>query len=129
MRGREEISTLSEEDVTDGSIHIVLDGLTSLDHVTITELHALGTLSTQLTRDDDLATSGSSLHDETEDTIACTSGNINKESRWTKKMRCIASYVRDNKRCMKEGKKCKKKERIEECGHTDAQPIQQSICI
>jgi hypothetical protein len=65
-------NTLSEEDVADSGIHVVLDGLTGLDHVTVTELHALGTLGTQLTRDDDLATSGSSLHDETEDTIACT---------------------------------------------------------
>lgn len=69
---------MSEEYVADGGIDVVLDGLTSLDHVTITELHALGTLSAQLTRDDDLSTSGSSLHDEAEDTIASTECDVNK---------------------------------------------------
>jgi hypothetical protein len=46
--------------------------MTSLDHVTVTELHGLGTLATELTSDDDLNTLGGGFHDETDDTVART---------------------------------------------------------
>ena len=39
---------------------------------TYSELHGLSTSSTELARDDDLATLGTGLHDESEDTIAGT---------------------------------------------------------
>jgi hypothetical protein len=41
-----------------------------VDHETVGELHALGTSSTELARDDNLATLSTALHDETKDTIA-----------------------------------------------------------
>merc|ERR1719445_369720 len=62
--------TLSEVDVSDGIIYVVLSGLTRVDHETVSELHALGTLTTQLAADNHFATLGTRLHDETEDTIA-----------------------------------------------------------
>lgn len=65
--------TLSEEDVTSGAVDEVLGGLTRVNHEAVGELHALGTGSTELTRDDNLATLGTALHDESEDTIAGTS--------------------------------------------------------
>jgi len=44
-----------------------------VDHETISELHALGTSSTELSRDNNLATLSTAFHDESEDTIACSS--------------------------------------------------------
>lgn len=79
--------TLAEEDVAGGLVDEVLCGLTGVDHEAVliqiswvvasrdtdgahSELHALGTGSTELSGDDDLATLGARLHDETQDTIA-----------------------------------------------------------
>lgn len=64
--------TLSEEDVAGGVVDEVLGGLTRVNHEAVGELHALGTGSTELTRDNNLATLGAGLHDEAEDTIAGT---------------------------------------------------------
>lgn len=64
--------TLAEQDVTSGSVDEVLGGLTRVDHEAVGELHGLGTSGTELSGDDDLATLGAGLHDEAEDTIACT---------------------------------------------------------
>jgi len=64
--------TLAEENVAGGGIDEVLGWLTRVDHEAIGELHGLGTGSTELTRDDNLATLGAGLHDEAEDTIAST---------------------------------------------------------
>ena len=66
-------NTLSEKDVTSGVIDEVLGGLTRVNHEAVGELHGLGTGSTELTRDNNLTTLGTRLHDETEDTIAGTS--------------------------------------------------------
>lgn len=57
-------------DVTDSSINVVAAGLTRVNHKTISELHALGSLTSQLTRHHDLTTLSARLHDETEHTIA-----------------------------------------------------------
>lgn len=48
----------------------VANGLTGVDHETVGELHRLGTGGTELARDDNLATLGAGLHNETEDTVA-----------------------------------------------------------
>lgn len=65
--------TLSEENVAGSAVDEVLGGLTRVNHEAVGELHALGTGSTELTRDDNLTTLGAGLHDEAEDTIAGTS--------------------------------------------------------
>jgi len=65
-------NTLAEENVTSGVVNEVLGGLTGVDHETVSELHGLGTGGAQLARDDNLATLGTGLHDETEDTVACS---------------------------------------------------------
>ena len=54
-----------------GRVDVVVDGITGLEHVAVLELHGLGTLGSQFTRDDDFATLGTVLHDVTEDTVAC----------------------------------------------------------
>lgn len=64
--------TLAEKDVTGGVVDEVTGGLTRVDHESVGELHGLGTGSTELTGDNDLATLGARLHDEAEDTIAST---------------------------------------------------------
>ena len=65
-------NTLLHENVTNSLIDKVLDGLTGVDHESVGELHRLGTGSTQLTRNDDLATLGTGLHDEAEHTVGGT---------------------------------------------------------
>lgn len=62
--------TLAEMDVTDSSINVVTTGLTRVNHETVSELHALGSLTSQLTRHDHLTTLSARFHDETEHTIA-----------------------------------------------------------
>ena len=61
--------TLTEEDVSDGVVDVVAGGLTRVDHETVGELHRLGTGGTQFTGNDNLATLGAGLHDESEDTV------------------------------------------------------------
>ena len=64
--------TLTHEHVSYGGISVDLSGMASLDHVTIAELHAIGTLPTKLTGNDDLNTLGRGIHDETDNTVAST---------------------------------------------------------
>lgn len=64
--------TLAEEDVTGGAVDELLGGLTGVDHEAVGELHGLGTGSTELSGDDDLAALGARLHDEAQDTVAGT---------------------------------------------------------
>jgi hypothetical protein len=65
-------NTLAKQDVTDGVVNEVAGGLTGVDHESIGELHRLGPGSTNLSRNNNLATLGARLHDETEDTVAST---------------------------------------------------------
>lgn len=58
--------------MTGGAVDEVLGGLTRVNHEAVGELHGLGTGSTELTGNDDLATLGAGLHDEAQDTIAGT---------------------------------------------------------
>ena len=64
--------TLPQHNVTNGVVDKLLSGLTGVDHEAVGELHRLGTGSTELARDDNLATLSTRLHNETEDTIAST---------------------------------------------------------
>mmetsp|Transcript_15213 Transcript_15213/g.42884 ORF Transcript_15213/g.42884 Transcript_15213/m.42884 type:complete len:280 (-) Transcript_15213:156-995(-) len=66
-------NALSHENVTHGGVRVDLAGMSGLDHVAIAELHALGTLSAELSGDDDLATLGGGLHHEPDHTVARTS--------------------------------------------------------
>lgn len=58
--------------MANGVVNEVAGGLTGVDHETIGELHRFGTGSTKLARDNNLTALGAGLHDETEDTVACT---------------------------------------------------------
>jgi hypothetical protein len=58
--------------VTNGHVRVYLSGVTSLDHVTVSELHTLGTLSSELSGDNNLATLGGGFHDESNNTVAST---------------------------------------------------------
>jgi hypothetical protein len=64
--------TLGHEHVSHGGIDILAVGLTSLDHISISELLGLGTLSSQLSGDSHLGSLGARLHNESEHTIAST---------------------------------------------------------
>merc|ERR1719305_2063807 len=62
--------TLSEQDVSAGHVHVLIDRVSGVDHQTVHKLHGLGPLSPQLAGHDNLASLGARLHDETEHTIA-----------------------------------------------------------
>ncbi len=64
--------TLAKEDVTAGGIDVVVARITTVDHESVDELHGLGSLTSQLSRNNDLATLGARLHDESEHTVAGT---------------------------------------------------------
>ena len=64
--------TLAEQDVAGGAVDEVLGRLAGVDHEAVGELHALGAGGAQLAGNDDLATLGTALHDEAEDTVAGT---------------------------------------------------------
>lgn len=66
-------NTLLHQNVADGLVNELANGLTGVDHEAVGELHRLGTGSTELARDDDLATLGARLHNEAEDTVGGTS--------------------------------------------------------
>lgn len=46
--------TLTELNVSDGLLDVVVDGVSGVDEETVVELHRLGTLTTELSRDDNL---------------------------------------------------------------------------
>lgn len=62
--------TLTEEHVPDCVVDKVSSGLTRVDHESLGELHRLGTSGPEFSRDDDLATARTGLHDESKDTVA-----------------------------------------------------------
>ena len=61
--------TLSQVYVTNGHIDVFLDRIATVDHESVSKFHWLGPLSSKFSRHDDLATFGSTLHDESHDTI------------------------------------------------------------
>jgi hypothetical protein len=64
--------TLTQKNVTGGCVDVVVARVTRVNHQAIDELHRLGTLTTELSGNDNFATLGSRFHDETENTIAST---------------------------------------------------------
>lgn len=64
--------TLLDEDVTHSHIDELLAGVTGLDHVSLLELHGVGTLLTQLSRHNDLAALGSSLQSAADHSVRGT---------------------------------------------------------
>ena len=62
--------SLSEQHVTASGVHVVVDGVSGMDHEAVNELHRLGPLSPQLAGHDHLATLSSGLHDEPQDSVA-----------------------------------------------------------
>ena len=58
--------SLSEQDVSAGHVHVLIDGVSGVDHQTVNKLHGLGSLSSQLARHNNLTSLGAGLHDETE---------------------------------------------------------------
>merc|ERR1719238_2572300 len=56
---------LAEQDVTNGSIDVLLRRVTAVNHQPVHEFHSLGSLTTQFSRNDHLAALGTGLHDET----------------------------------------------------------------
>ena len=64
--------SLTELNVSDGLLDVVVDWVSRVNHESINELHGLSTLSTKLSRDDNLNSLSSRLHDETENSVAST---------------------------------------------------------
>jgi hypothetical protein len=70
---------LTEEDVTDGVVDEIFGWLTGMDHQAIHKFHGFGTLSTQLSRHDHLASLCTRLHDIPDDTITGTASWESRE--------------------------------------------------
>lgn len=64
-------NTLLEADAADGRVDVVSGSLTGFNHVTVLKLHGLGTLASQLTRNNELATLSAVLHDVSKNAVAC----------------------------------------------------------
>jgi len=65
-------NTLAQQDVAGGSVNELTGRLARVDHEAVSELHGLGAGSAKLAGDDNLATLGTALHDEAENTVAGT---------------------------------------------------------
>lgn len=63
--------TLSEQDVSDSCINVIIGRFTAVDHQTIHKLHGFGSLATQFSRNDYFTSFGTTLHDEAKNAIAC----------------------------------------------------------
>lgn len=62
--------TLAKQDVADSSVHVIIDGVSTVDHQTVHKLHGLGPLAPELAGHDHLTALSTALHDEAENTIA-----------------------------------------------------------
>ena len=71
--------TLTHQDVTNSNIRVDLSGVSGLDHVSVSELHGLCTLSAKLSGNDDLTSLGGRLHHETDHTVASTTNGKTSE--------------------------------------------------
>merc|ERR1719341_9669 len=67
--------TLSEMHMSDSSINVVTTGLSRVNHESISELHTLGSLSSQFTRDNHFTSLSTGLHNKTKHTIASPSNS------------------------------------------------------
>mmetsp|Transcript_13573 Transcript_13573/g.28663 ORF Transcript_13573/g.28663 Transcript_13573/m.28663 type:complete len:279 (-) Transcript_13573:109-945(-) len=65
-------NSLPHKNVTDSNIGVDLSSMSRLDHVTISEFHGLGTLPSQLSGYNDLASLSRSLHNETNNSVTGT---------------------------------------------------------
>jgi hypothetical protein len=65
-------NALTEENVTYSVVYKLARRLTGVDHETVGELHGLRTRGTKLAGDDNLATLGTRLHHEAENTVSGT---------------------------------------------------------
>merc|ERR1711931_438644 len=65
--------TLSQVNVTNCHIDVFESWVTTVDHEAICELHPFGSLSSKFSRYNNFATFGTTLHDETNNTITCFS--------------------------------------------------------
>lgn len=54
MHIESKLRTLTELNVSDRLLDVVVDGVSGVDEETVVELHRLGTLTTELSRDDNL---------------------------------------------------------------------------
>mmetsp|Transcript_112563 Transcript_112563/g.157872 ORF Transcript_112563/g.157872 Transcript_112563/m.157872 type:complete len:210 (-) Transcript_112563:42-671(-) len=72
-------NSLAKHDVADGGVNVVADRVTGLDHVSVAELHGLGTLGAELARDNELTALGLVLHDVPQHTIAGTADGKSSE--------------------------------------------------
>ncbi|GMR43026.1 hypothetical protein PMAYCL1PPCAC_13221, partial [Pristionchus mayeri] len=90
--------SLTELDVSHGLLDVVVHGVSGVDEETVVELHRLGTLSTELSGDDDLASLSVGLHDEAENSIASTTDGKSSDELVAERLalsNCAQTAVRD----------------------------------
>merc|ERR1712060_741232 len=60
-------NTLAQQDVSDGSVDVLLRRTAAVNHQTVDELHRLRSLTAKLAGNNHFATLSAGLHDESED--------------------------------------------------------------
>lgn len=71
--------TLSQENVSNSGVNVSFDWVTGMDHHTVNEFHALRSLSSDFTGNNDFATSRTLFHDESKDTVGGSSDSETSE--------------------------------------------------
>ena len=78
--------SLSKKHVSASHVNVLIDWISRVDHQTIHELHGLGSLTSELARHHDLASLGSRLHDEAENTVTCSSDSKSSDQLVTERL-------------------------------------------
>ena len=77
---------LSKKHVSASHVNVLIDWISRVDHQTIHELHGLGSLTSELARDHDLASLGSGLHDEAENSVTRSSDSKSSDQLVTERL-------------------------------------------
>lgn len=62
--------TLSQQNMADRRVHVIVDWVSAVDHQAVYKLHGLGSLTPQLARHHNLTAFSAALHDEPQNTVA-----------------------------------------------------------
>jgi len=87
--------------VSNGCVDIVIDGVSTVNHEAVHKLHGLGSLSSQLARDNHFTALGSRLHDEPKHTIAGPAGKQfnHKQGSYKKSKQTLVMLVKRISTC------------------------------
>jgi len=62
--------SLTQQDVSNGGVDVLFGGVAAVNHKTVHELHRFGSLTAKFAGNDDFASLGAGLHDESKNSVA-----------------------------------------------------------